>query len=149
MEDHPVSQHEIEVIAGPEAAASARAAVAGLGVMHLHQRLGDVQLAISEVVTNAVRHGGLRPDIDTVRITVGNGQDTVKITVEQPTAAEGLRVEEPRLGENPGGFGLRLVDQVVDNWGHDPGPPGRVWLEFASSSTSRTSEESDGLYPRL
>ena len=129
MEGH-VPQLEIEVIAGAEAAAFARAAVAQLGgVSELEERLDAVRLSISEVVTNAVRHGGLRPEIDAVRITVGTGPDKVRITVEQPTAAD-VRVGQPRLGGEPGGFGLQLVDRVADGWGHDPGPPGRVWIEF-------------------
>jgi hypothetical protein len=65
---------------------------------------------------------------------VGTDPDKVRVTVEQPTVAD-VRIEEPRFEkENPGGFGLRLVDQVVDSWGHDPGPPGRVWLEFGKRS---------------
>jgi anti-sigma regulatory factor (Ser/Thr protein kinase) len=131
MDDEDVSQQEIQVIAGPEAAASARGAIADLGVSLLRERMDDVQLAISEIVTNAVRHGRLRQDIDAVRITVGTGHDAVRVTVEQPTVAS-VRIEEPRLGgEDPGGFGLHLVDHVADGWGHDPGPPGRVWFEFS------------------
>ncbi len=134
MEDKALAQHEIEVVAGPEAAAVARARVAHLGVLQLQRRMVDVQLAVSEIVTNAVRHGGLREGVDAVRIIVGSAEESVTITVEQPTIAEGLEVGEPRLQQDdPGGFGLRLVDQVADSWGHDPGPPGRVWLTFARS----------------
>jgi len=43
-----------------------------LGVLQLQHRIDDVQLAISDVVTNAVRYGGLRPDIDPVRVTVAD-----------------------------------------------------------------------------
>jgi anti-sigma regulatory factor (Ser/Thr protein kinase) len=133
MEDQ-VPQHEIEVTAGPEAASRARAAVAQMGVLQLHERMDEVQLAISEVVTNAVRHGRLRLNVDRVRITVGAAPDRVVVTVEQPTMAD-LRIEGPRFEkEDPGGFGLHLVDRVVDDWGHDPGPPGRVWLEFGRRS---------------
>jgi len=134
MEDKTLAEHEIEVVAGPEAAAVARARVARLGVLQLQRRMPDVQLAVSEIVTNAVRHGGLREGVDAVRITVGTGEDSVTITVEQPTKAEGVEIGEPRLQEDdPGGFGLHLVDQVADSWGHDAGPPGRVWLTFARS----------------
>jgi anti-sigma regulatory factor (Ser/Thr protein kinase) len=134
MEGHIVSQQEVEVVAGPEAAASARAAVAQMGLLQLHGRIDDVQLAISEVVSNAVRHGRLRQDVDSVRITVGTGQDKVRVTVVQPTIAD-VQFGEPRFEtENPGGFGLLLVDRVVDSWGHDPGPPGRVWVEFEKRS---------------
>lgn len=89
----------------------------------------DVQLATSEIATNAVRHGRLRQDIDALRISAGTGRDAVRVTVEQPTVAS-VRIEEPRLGEDAGGFGLHVVD-IADDWGHDPGPPGRVWFEFS------------------
>lgn len=135
MEHETFSEHEIEVVAGPEAAAVARARVAELGVLQLRQRTDDVHLALSEVVTNAVRHGGLREGVDAVRITVETGEHAVTITVEQPTVAAGLHVGEPRFDEpEPGGFGLHLVEEAVDSWGHDAGPPGRVWLKFLSST---------------
>ena len=129
MDDRDVSQHAIEVIAGPEAAASARAAVAHLGISQLQERLDDVRLATSELVTNAVRHGRLRRDIDVIRVTVGTGEESVRVTVEQPTVAD-VKIAPPRIGEEAGGFGLRLVDQFADHWGYEPGPPGRVWAEF-------------------
>jgi anti-sigma regulatory factor (Ser/Thr protein kinase) len=134
MEGQTLAQLEIQVVAGPQAAASARAAVARLGVLPLQHRIDDVQLAISEVVTNAVRHGGLRTDIDAVRITVRTGEKAVRIAVEQSAAVEGLTIQQPLAGLEPGGFGLRLVDQVSDNWGYDRGPPGRVWFEFGRPS---------------
>src|SRR5689334_15349761 len=97
MEYGALGEHEIEVVAGPEAAAVARARVAQLGVLELQHRMADVQLAISEIVTNAVRHGGLSEGVDAVRISVGSGEDAVTITVEQPTSVEALEVGEPRL----------------------------------------------------
>jgi anti-sigma regulatory factor (Ser/Thr protein kinase) len=131
MEDQGLPEHEIEVTAGPEAASSARAAIAQLGISQLRERMDDLHLAISELVTNAVRHGDLRWDVDVVRIIVGAGQDSVRVTVEQPTIAYGVTIGDVRLAEDdPGGFGLRLVDRLADGWGHDPGPPGRVWFEF-------------------
>jgi two-component sensor histidine kinase len=96
--------------------------------------MDDVRLALTEVVTNAVRHGNLRQGVDPLRITVDSSQDGARVTVEQPTAAEGVAIREPALLEGaPGGFGLRFVDHVADSWGHDPGPPGRVWFEFGKS----------------
>lgn len=71
---HEVGQVRVtttEVIAGPGASASARAAVAQMVASHVQQRTDDVQLATSEIVTNAVRHGRLRQDVDAVRISVG------------------------------------------------------------------------------
>ncbi len=133
MEDHAAPLYEIEVIAGAKAPAFARAAVAQLVASQLAERIGAVRLSISEVVTNAIRHGDLRRDIDVVRITVGTGHDKVKVTVEQPTVAD-VRVGQPRLGgEDVGGFGLHLLDRIADGWGYDPVPLGA----YGSSSASR------------
>jgi anti-sigma regulatory factor (Ser/Thr protein kinase) len=135
--DRAVSQHDIDVIAGPGAAASARHAVAALGEFQVRQRIDAVQLATSELVTNAVRHGDLRHDVDPIHITVRIGDQSLSVTVEQPTAAADVGVAEGRLGsEDAGGFGLRLVDQLVDKWGYDPGPPGHVWFEFDEPSST-------------
>jgi hypothetical protein len=59
-------------------------------------------------------------------------EDHVRVEVEQPTSAADVRLVEPSM-EDPdrvGGLGLRLVDQTADRWGHEAGPPGRVWIEF-------------------
>src|SRR3954447_8052262 len=98
---------------GPEAAAVARPAVAGAGVRELETRIDDVQLAISEVVTNAVRHGRLREGVDAVRVIVGVDGNSIRVTVEQPTTAAGVQIKEPRLEQDdPGGLGMRIVDHV-------------------------------------
>jgi anti-sigma regulatory factor (Ser/Thr protein kinase) len=123
--------HEIDVPAGPGAAATARAALSRLGVPLMDGRLADAKLAISEVVTNAVTHGRLRDGIDTVRITVGDHGDRVRVTVEQVTAAEDVAMAQPRVDvPKPGGFGLNLLDQITDDWGYEAGPPGVVWFEL-------------------
>ena len=98
----------------------------------LNERIDDARLAISELAANAVRHGHLRPDQDTLRLVIDADDDHVRIEVEQSTAAVGVRVVEPRW-EDPvrvGGCGLRLVEQLADEWGVETGPPGHVWFEF-------------------
>ena len=98
----------------------------------LNERADDARLAISELAANAVRHGQLRPGQDTIRLIIDADDDHVRIEVEQATAAVGVRVVEPRLEDTVrvGGFGLRLVEQMADEWGFETGPPGHVWFEF-------------------
>ena len=97
----------------------------------LRGRIEDARLAITELVSNAVLHGRLRPDADTIRLVIAADDDVVKAEVEQSTSTLDARVVEPRLGqERSGGFGLRLVDATADDWGVEPGPPGSVWFEF-------------------
>ena len=102
-----------------------------------NERTDDARLAISELAANAVKHGRLRPGQDTIRLVIEADDDHLRIEMEQSTAAAGVRVVEPRL-EDPlrvGGYGLRLVEQVADEWGFETGPPGHVWFEFRSGSS--------------
>ncbi|MGZ8631337.1 MAG: ATP-binding protein [Actinomycetota bacterium] len=95
-------------------------------------RHDEAHLALSEIVTNAVRHAGLR-DREVVRLVIEADEDHVRVEVKQRTSAAELRLVEPSI-EGPdrvGGFGLRLVDQTADTWGYEAGPPGRVWFEFS------------------
>jgi anti-sigma regulatory factor (Ser/Thr protein kinase) len=129
------SEYEIEVIADRRAASFARASLAQLSVLRFHQRIDEVLLATSELVSNAVLHGDLREGVDSIRVTVHVGEGSVRVAVQQPTPAEGVAiVNDPDLGRTaPGGFGLRLVDELVDEWGYEAGPPGRVWFESRST----------------
>jgi anti-sigma regulatory factor (Ser/Thr protein kinase) len=100
----------------------------------LGRRADDARLAVSEVVTNAVLHGGLGPD-DTIRIVFETfDPTTLRVEVEQPTDAPAAAISSPPSPEveSVGGFGLMLVSRIVDDWGVERGPPGRVWFELRS-----------------
>ncbi len=114
----------------PEAAGVARRALGGsLDAVIGAERGSDARLAVSELVTNAVRHGGLGSG-DEIEVSLKAADGTVHVTVEQPTSAARARKLEGAERGSMGGFGLFLVDQLADRWGVDPGPPGRVWLEI-------------------
>ena len=103
----------------------------------LNERADDACLAVSELATNAVKHGQLRPGQDTIRLVIDADEERLRIEMEQSTAAIGVRAVEPRL-EDPvrvGGYGLRLVEEIADEWGVETGPPGHVWCEFRSGSS--------------
>jgi hypothetical protein len=75
----------------------------------------DAQLVVSELVSNALRHGRgpielhARRDDDGVRIEVlDHGEGTPR----------------PRLPGIDGGWGLRIIEQIATSWGTDRG---RVW----------------------
>ena len=95
-------------------------------------RADDARLAVSELATNTVRHGRLRPDQDTIRLVIEADDDHVRVEMEQATDVLEVGVVEPRVDDPNavGGFGLRLVEQMADDWGHVAGPPGHVWFEF-------------------
>jgi anti-sigma regulatory factor (Ser/Thr protein kinase) len=116
----------------PNAAAAASLARRELGSQagaHLSVgRRHDAILALSEVVTNAVRHAGLTAD-EAITVEFGPAQHGIRVSVEQPTSAM-RAVATSYDAERVGGVGLALVEKVTDRWGVDPGPPGRVWFEI-------------------
>jgi anti-sigma regulatory factor (Ser/Thr protein kinase) len=84
-------------------------------------RLHDIQLIVSELVTNALRHG-----TGEVVLRVSIHDDELHISVSD--SAE----EEPRLQPQdptrPGGLGLHIVDQLSILWGVARFPGGKtVW----------------------
>jgi anti-sigma regulatory factor (Ser/Thr protein kinase) len=97
----------------------------------LNGRSDDPRLAVTELVTNAVRHAGVEANAELIYLRIQADDDHVRVEVEQPTSASGVHiVQQPGTGQRPGGFGLRLVEASADEWGYEPGPPGRVWFEF-------------------
>ena len=97
----------------------------------LNGRSDDPRLAVTELVSNAVRHAGLEPHEGLILLRIQADDDHVRVEVEQPTSADEVHVvERPGTDPRPGGFGLALVEASADEWGFEPGPPGRVWFEF-------------------
>jgi anti-sigma regulatory factor (Ser/Thr protein kinase) len=85
----------------------------------------DMALVASEVVANAVLHGGCAPD-GAVRVHAEYGAGSARITVTDGGAGFDP-VTAPRRED--GGFGLRIIDTLADRWGV---APGSVWFELAS-----------------
>ena len=105
----------------PEAPARARAWVLEHGATLNAQQRQDAALLVSELVTNAVVHGigtiSFRIDVDAggIRVEVADEGD---VTVA-PTPTPGAH----------GGWGLRLVDTIADEWGVLEGST-RVWFRL-------------------
>jgi anti-sigma regulatory factor (Ser/Thr protein kinase) len=90
------------------------------------ERMGDLRLVISEVITNAVRHGGSGDMV--VAVTPKAGFLCVQVTDTGDGFAPRPRAFEP---DDDGGFGLFLVERLTRRWGltrEDRNT--RVWFEF-------------------
>lgn len=75
---------------------------------------GDVLLATSELVSNAVLHGELSPD-DEIVIDVSAGEDQVRVAVKH----RGFPFQRPPGrpgGQRPGGFGFHIVGALARRW---------------------------------
>jgi anti-sigma regulatory factor (Ser/Thr protein kinase) len=93
------------------------------------ERLDDVRLAVSELVTNAVINGRISGE-DTIGMTVHVDEEleVVRVMVEQPQRRHPSRV---RGSEEPALFvSALLLEEVTDRWGTVVGPPPRAWFEI-------------------
>jgi anti-sigma regulatory factor (Ser/Thr protein kinase) len=110
---------------GRDAAARARAALAEVNGT-LSGIRDDVRLLVTELVANAVIHGGAGPDTPIV-LSVEAIPEGVRAEVEHPGGGF-----EPRLRPEEHHYGLFLVDQIAARWGVDPlAGRNRVWFEVA------------------
>jgi anti-sigma regulatory factor (Ser/Thr protein kinase) len=89
-------------------------------------QLETLRLLVSEVVTNAVLHGGSNGDA--LEITARWNSD---VRVEVVDSGSGF-TPSPRVGgpEVPGGYGLFLVGCLADRWGVDTDRSTTVWFEL-------------------
>lgn len=94
---------------------------AGLAGVILH----DLRLLVSELVSNAVRHGaepielGLELSADRIRTVVRDGGAGFDEFFPVPSSDDAV------------GRGLYVVHCVAADWGIDRGPPFAVWFELA------------------
>jgi anti-sigma regulatory factor (Ser/Thr protein kinase) len=89
-------------------------------------RIADLRLVISEVITNAVRHGGEGDMV--VAVTPKPGYLCVQVTDTGDGFAPRPRAFEP---DDDGGFGLFLVERLTRRWGLTrENSKTRVWFEF-------------------
>jgi anti-sigma regulatory factor (Ser/Thr protein kinase) len=111
---------------GPEAAASARSAIAKLRADLDPPLIETLRLLVTELVTNSVRHTAA--ESVTLRVAIGK----TAVLTEVADTGPGF---DPKCVENSAnedtGWGLFLVQRLADKWGvrHD-GPTKRVWFEL-------------------
>jgi anti-sigma regulatory factor (Ser/Thr protein kinase) len=131
---HPrdsVPRIHLELRAGPDAPADARASLERLRGMLSPACLQLVELVLSELVTNAVRHSGARESGDHVAVEVDCGVSRVRIAVTDPGPGfDPADRGKPRGAA--GGWGLYVVGEVADRWWvEQPGGATRVVAELS------------------
>lgn len=97
--------------------------------------LAELRLVVSELVTNAVRHG--RDRGGSLELTVSVAGDVARVDVTDGGGGFRPPAGEPDP-EEPGGWGLVVVDRLASRWGVEATPFTRVWAEvpLASSGTN-------------
>ncbi len=93
------------------------------------EKLEDVRLVVSELVTNSVRHAGLLPD-DQILLRVVTSGGWVRGWVCDP--GPGFeRPSEPRPRPDfSGGWGLPILERISDRWGVERNSHACVWSEI-------------------
>jgi len=119
---------ELNLEAAPTAPTTARTEVTA----RLAERLGarvleDVRLLVTELITNALRHGELSPG-DRVSLKASIDDGVVRIEVRDPGRDGDVAPREP--GPRGGGYGLFLVEQLAKRWGVDRRDGTVVWCEL-------------------
>lgn len=111
-----------EVIAGSRARELLRKALGEWGLSAIHE---DAELVVTELVTNAVIHGG-----STFRLQLSRTAAALRIEVVDDGA--GTPEPRPQDDEAEGGRGIMLVDAMSSSWGVEDVPQGKlVWAEIA------------------
>lgn len=135
---------------GPLAAASARRRLASLEGQLSAQRLQDLRVLVSELVTNSYRHAGLGSH-DEALLTVDVDDRRVRVQVEDPGVGFDARNVRDRSALRESGWGLTIVDRLSDRWGVIEGGTTLVWFEVdlpVQPVSAAVSTKKDTVMPR-
>lgn len=126
----------LDLIASASSAGTARHFAADvLGRAGWGEQADTAVLLVSELVTNALRHG--RPPC---RLSIDAGTDVIEITVEDADPTLCRPVEAGELDES--GRGYVLVDALSDEWGVRSSEGGKsAWFRLARTQSSNDSRD--------
>jgi anti-sigma regulatory factor (Ser/Thr protein kinase) len=120
-----------------KAPARAREAVGFLSDRCSLEELDDLQLLVSEITSNAVRHGGRGP----IRLTVSRLPGAIRVAVTDQGAGFTPEHVEPSLYQGSG-WGLFLVQELAAGWGVTRDDGTTVWFELRFGSEGAAGFES-------
>jgi anti-sigma regulatory factor (Ser/Thr protein kinase) len=101
--------------------------------------LDSLELLVTELVTNSVRHAGLGQD-GFVEIELHVGPVDVRVEVRDPGRGFDPDVVRRRPEVRGDGWGLYLVDQIAERWGVHQDEFQRVWFELPLRTGSRNRQ---------
>jgi PAS domain S-box-containing protein len=90
---------------------------------------GDALIVLSELVTNAIRHGGAPTADDRLTVHAALLPGALRIEVSDPGPGFEPGGHGPRAD---GGYGLHLLDRLASRWGVTGAHPVTVWVELES-----------------
>jgi anti-sigma regulatory factor (Ser/Thr protein kinase) len=123
---------QLAVASGAQAPERARAWLRNVSEWMPADAEQTVTLLVSELVTNAVRHGGAGED-DLIQLELRALDGGVSVSVSDPGPGFAPTERDAPLDE-PGGWGLVLVDQLAERWGVVRDERTCVWFELATAA---------------
>jgi anti-sigma regulatory factor (Ser/Thr protein kinase) len=119
---------------GPHAPARVRAWLQATTDWLPHELECNLLLLCSELVNNSVLHGKAR-DSDTIEIELRTTETGLRAQVTDPGTGFAPTGRGRELDE-PGGWGLVLVEQLAASWGVEHDDRTRVWFELQAAAAA-------------
>jgi len=128
-DEHITASRRMTLPRGPSTALLARAIVADLVPESSPSFLRDAQLIVSELASNALRHGTGR-----IRLHLALASDG-RLSGEVVDGGKGFQLPSPQAAAGKrSGWGLRIVDELAERWGIATGST-RVWFEMPAEGS--------------
>jgi anti-sigma regulatory factor (Ser/Thr protein kinase) len=124
-----VGKIEMRLAPEPEVVTTARHALDRLANLLPSEKVEDVRLVVSELVTNSILHARLSPD-DKISLTVTVSDGAVHGSVCDPGPGFGMPSEPTPRPDLSGGWGLPIVETISDRWGVKRNGNACVWFEI-------------------
>ena len=124
-----VAEIDLRLAPEPEVVTTARNALDQLTDLLPPEKLDDVRLVVSELVTNSILHAGLSAD-DQILLTVTVADGAVRGSVCDPGPGFGMPSEPSPRSDLRGGWGLPIVETISDRWGVERNKHACVWFEI-------------------
>ena len=123
------TQIDMRLTPNPEAVSAARRCLDRLDTVLPPEKLEDVRLVVSELVTNSVRHAGLSPD-EQISLAVVISDGAVRGRVCDPGPGFEKPSEPMPRTDWIGGWGLPILERISDRWGVERNGCACVWFEI-------------------
>lgn len=124
-----VTRIDLRLNPNSEAVSAARHSLDRLEGLLVPEKLEDVRLIVSELVTNSVRHAGLSPD-EEISLTVVISDESVRGRVCDPGPGFEKPSEPRPRTDLSGGWGLPILERISDRWGVERNGCACVWFEI-------------------
>jgi anti-sigma regulatory factor (Ser/Thr protein kinase) len=124
---------------GNDAVSAARRMLDRVAEEYEVPRYGDVRLLVSELVTNSVVHGASSHE-DWVELRLRAEERCLRVEVCDQSEGWSPQPRGSADPEEPGGWGLFIVEQLAARWGQSRNGETCVWFEFDGDAVLRERE---------